>query len=65
MPISNTIPIARLAYSLDEATAAGGPSRATFYRLERAGKITLIRGCGRVKITAADLHRLLGIGGQA
>jgi predicted site-specific integrase-resolvase len=58
-PTSNTLP--RLAYSLDEVPEIGGPSRATLYRLEKAGTIKLIRGAGRVKIAAADLHRLLGM----
>jgi hypothetical protein len=61
-PISNTTPIPRLAYTIDEAIAAGVGSRSTIYRLEWAGKVKLIRGCGRVKIAAADLHRLLGMG---
>ena len=61
LPTSHTTTIPRLAYSLDEAIKAGGPSRATLYRLEKAGKIKLIRGCGRIRIAAPDLHRLLGV----
>ena len=61
MPIS---PISRLAYTLDEAIAASGVSRSTFYRVEKRGLIKLIRGFGRVKISAADLHRLLGLEAQ-
>jgi hypothetical protein len=59
MPTPNKTPIARLAYSLDEAFAAGGPSRATLYRLEKRGGVKLIRVAGRTKITAPELHRLL------
>jgi predicted site-specific integrase-resolvase len=59
-----TTTIPRLAYTLDEVPEIGGPSRATLYRLEKAGKVRLIRGAGRVKIAAVDLHRLLGLEAQ-
>ena len=51
----------RLAYTLTEAHKAGGPSRATLYRLEKAGKIRLIRGAGRTRIAAGELRRVIGI----
>ena len=52
-------PIPRLAYGLDEAHEAGGPSRATLYRLEKAGRVKLIRVAGRTKILDSELRRLL------
>ena len=54
-------PIPRLAYTLTEARKAGGPSRATLYRLERAGKVTLLRGAGRTRIAAEELRRVIGM----
>ena len=62
LPTSNTPP--RLAYNIDDVPKLGGPSRATIYRLEKAGKLKLIRGAGRVKVSVAELNRLLQLEAQ-
>jgi excisionase family DNA binding protein len=55
MPISPT----KIAFSIPEAAAAIGVSRATVYREVKAGKIRLAKIRGRSVIPADDLRRLV------
>jgi hypothetical protein len=62
MPATTPTTTPRLAWDLNDVRPeVGGPSRATLYRLEKAGKVRLIRGAGRVKIADTELRRLLGM----
>mgnify|MGYP001765149278 CR=1 FL=1 len=50
----------RNAYSVDEFCHRVSISRASFYRLAKAGKIRLVRIGGRTVVPAAEIARLLG-----
>lgn len=53
------------AWRLDEASRASGLSRSYLYKLEKLGKIKLIRIGGRTLLADAELDRLLKSGGDA
>lgn len=57
--------VERLAFSVDEAAAASGLSRASLYRLAASGQLKTTRVGSRVLIPAAELYRLLGTSGTA
>jgi excisionase family DNA binding protein len=65
MTIATAIPPARQrAFSLRDGESLIGLSRSTWYRLERDGKIKLIRIGGRVLIPADEIERLLNEGAK-
>jgi excisionase family DNA binding protein len=54
------------ARRLDDASRVSGLSRSYFYKLERLGKIKLVRVGGRTLMPEAELNRLLQFdGGEA
>lgn len=58
-------PEAPKARTLRDATRVSGLSRSFFYKLEKEGRVTLIRVGGRTLIAEAELNRLLGISNNA
>jgi hypothetical protein len=48
------IPLARIAYSIDEFHQVGGPCRATTYDLIRTGKLRAVKRGKRTLILATD-----------
>jgi excisionase family DNA binding protein len=65
MNITTTaLPAQRRAYSFREGESVLGISRSTFYRLEAANKIKLLRIGRRTLIPASEIERLLKEGVQ-
>ncbi|MFC4625527.1 helix-turn-helix domain-containing protein [Daeguia caeni] len=58
--------VQRLAYTLEDAgELLGGLSRNSFYRLNAAGKLRLIKVGGRTLVPHSEIVRLLGGDGEA
>jgi excisionase family DNA binding protein len=55
----STVPLPRLAYSLDETSKMFGVSRATLYRMVGAGEIRPIAHSGVIKFSQREIDRYL------
>ncbi len=52
---------APLSYTLNDAVAVSGLSRATLYRHGKAGRLRLVKVGGRTLVDAASLRVLVGV----